>query len=67
MRTLLIVFSAAMLSVCLGACDGGDGGKNIPRTVPPVMRGSAVALPEVVPPVEIDKKPIHGKGPKYWV
>ena len=65
MRTILVVFSVCASIVFLSACDNGDEGKNVPRTVPPALRG-AVALPEAAP-AETDKKLIHGKGPIYWI
>lgn len=64
MRTVLIVLSACTLAIFLGACEGGDEGKSIPRTVPPTSIGDAVAVPGLAP-TEPKRKPIKGTGPIY--
>jgi hypothetical protein len=63
MRTFLMVVSTSVLLILVSACDNGDEGKDVPRTVPPATLGT-VATPEVTLPPS-GKKRIQGTGPVY--
>ena len=63
MRTLLMFVSTSVLMLFVSACDNGDEGKDVPRTVPPTL--GTVSTPEVTPVLPKGKKPIQGVGPVY--
>lgn len=69
MRTRSIIFPAFVVSLMAVACDNGGEGPDIPRTVPPTLKGSmtTIDVPAIMVPDEKPAKPptVMGSGPIY--
>ena len=69
MRTRSIIFPTLMVSLLAVACDNGGEDPQVPRTVPPTLKGSLTTIdaPALTAPAEKPDKPpiVMGSGPIY--
>ncbi len=69
MRHRSIIFPMLAVGLLAVACDNGGEDPQIPRTVPPTLKGSltTIDVPALAAPVEKPTKPpsVTGSGPIY--
>jgi hypothetical protein len=69
MRTRSIIFPTLAVCLLAVACDNGGDDPEIPRTVPPTLKGSltTVDVPPITAPAEKPANPpvVMGYGPIY--